>query len=280
MTAPETPQPGEPAAAKPKFSLVRLAPLAVIAALIGAAVYFDVGQYLSFRYIADQQEALRAFVSENLLLSALIFMGLYAVAVAASLPGASILTVLGGFLFGVFLGPPLVVVAATIGAVTIFLVAKTALGDALASRAGGLLERLKQGFQEDAASYLLFLRLVPAFPFWLVNIAPAFAGVSVTTFAVTTFFGIIPGTTAYVLVGGGLGSILESAQADPDYQACLAREAAGAAEAGSCRLPVSLGDFVTTELIIAAIALGVVALIPPVVKRLRGKKAKTEAEAN
>jgi len=273
MTEPDAPR------AKPRFSLVRLLPLLLVAAAFGAAIWFDLGQYLSLRFIAERQDDLLGFVADNLLLAVLIYMALYIVAVAASLPGASILTVLGGFLFGVFLGPPVVVVAATIGATIIFLVAKTALGDALASRAGGLLDRLKQGFQEDAVSYLLFLRLVPAFPFWLVNIAPAFAGVGVVTFMATTFFGIIPGTTAYVLVGGGLGSILASAQSDPQFQACLAREAAGAVEAGPCRLPVSLSDFVTTELIVAAAAMGVVALIPPILKRVRGRKAPAADEA-
>lgn len=277
MTKPD-PEP-ERAPAKPRLTPARLAPLLVVAAAFAAAIIFDVGQYLSLRFIAERQDALLGFVAENLALAVLLYMGVYILAVAASLPGASILTVLGGYLFGVFLGPPIVVVSATIGATLIFLVAKTALGDALASRAGGLLDRLKQGFQEDAASYLLFLRLVPAFPFWLVNIAPAFAGVGVVTFAATTFFGIIPGTTAYVLVGGGLGSILESARSDPDYQACLAQEAAGAVEAGSCRLPVSLGDFVTTELIVAAAALGVVALIPPVVRKLRGRKRPAADQA-
>jgi len=272
MTQPDAP------AAKAKFSLVRLLPLAAIAAIIAAAVYFDVGQYLSFRYIAEQQGALLGFVAENLLFAVLIYMAFYVTAVAASLPGASLMTILGGFLFGVFLGPPVVVVSATIGATVIFLIAKTALGDYIAGRAGGTLQRVIDGFNEDAASYLLFLRLVPIFPFWLVNLAPAFAGVKARTYVLTTFFGIIPATTAYTLVGGGLGSILSNAQADPAYQAALAGEAAGEIEAGSTPLPIELGDFVTTEIIVAAAALGVVALIPPVLKRLRGRKAETSVE--
>jgi hypothetical protein len=165
-----------------------------------------------------------------------------------------------------------VVFSAKLGATVIFLIAKTALGDTLAARAGPAVEKLRAGFREDALNYLLFLRLVPVFPFWLVNIAPALLGVPLGTYVLGTFFGIVPGTAAYTLVGAGLGSILEEARADPGYQACLSREAAGEMPQGTCEIPVDLGNFVTTEILIAFAALGVVALIPPLLKRLRSRK--------
>lgn len=254
---------------KPRFSITRLLPLlAVIAAI---ALFFAMGwnEYFSLRLIADSRDAIQNYVEMNFLLALTGFIALYVVAVTLSLPVGATLTVMGGFLFGQLIGGTVVVFAATLGATAIFLIAKTALGDALAARAGGAIKRLRAGFAEDAFNYLLFLRLVFVFPFVVVNIAPAFLGVRVRTYIIATFFGIIPGTFAYAFVGGGLDSIITSAQADDGFQACIAAEAAGAQAAGSCELPIDFGDFVTPEIGIAIIALGVASLIPVVIKRLR-----------
>ncbi len=129
----------------------------------------------------------------------LAFVALYAAVVALSLPGGAVLTMAGGFLFGWLLGGLASIVGATIGASIVFLIARSALGEFLAARAGPWLSRFRQGFQDDAFSYLLFLRLVPIFPFWLVNLAPALLGVGFVTYVATTFLGIIPGTFAYSL---------------------------------------------------------------------------------
>ena len=138
-----------------------------------------------------------------MLLSLLAFVALYAAAVALSLPGGAVLTMAGGFLFGWLLGGIASILAATIGASIVFLIARSALGEFLAARAGPWLSRFRQGFQDDAFSYLLFLRLVPIFPFWLVNLAPGLLGVGFATYVATTFLGIIPGTFAFALAGSG-----------------------------------------------------------------------------
>lgn len=257
---------------KPRFSFKRLLPLLILIGLIAAVYYSGLHNYFHARAIADSRDSLQGFVAANLLLAILIFMAGYAAAVALSIPGAAFLTILGGFLFGQWLGGSVVVIAATVGATIIFLVAKTALGDALAARAGPTLERVRAGFADDAFNYLLFLRLVPAFPFWFVNIAPAFTGVATRTYVLATLIGIIPGTFAYAFIGGGLDSIITSAQANPAYQACLAEESSGARAVGSCALPVDFGDVITPQILLAFAALGLVALIPVIVKRLRARK--------
>ncbi len=161
-------------------------------------------------------------------LALLAFIALYAVTVALSLPGGAVLTLAGGLLFGWLVGGIASVIGATAGAVVVFLIAKSALSDVLAAKAGPWLERFREGFQRDAFNYLLFLRLVPIFPFWLVNLAPGLLGVGFTTYLVTTILGIIPGTFAYSLAGNGLDSVIEAQQAL--HQSCLAKMGAGGQE--------------------------------------------------
>lgn len=139
-------------------------------------------------------------------------MMLYILAVAASIPGAVFLTLAGGFLFGVLWGVLLVVISATLGATLLFFAVRTALGEWLAKKASGWISRMRQGFQHNAFSYLLTLRLIPLFPFWVVNIVPALLSVSAKTFISATFIGIIPGSTVYVLVGNGLSQVFASNQ--------------------------------------------------------------------
>ena len=177
--------------------------------------------------------------------------------------GASFLTIAGGFLFGWLLAGVATVIAATLGATVVFLAARSSLGTALKARAGPFLARLSSGFRENAMSYLLFLRLTPIFPFWLVNIAPAIFHVPVGTYVFSTLVGIIPGTFAFAFIGSGLDSVI------------AAQEAAnpGCAAAGSCE--VDIGAFVTPELLAAFFVLGFASLIPVVLKRLRKKRAST-----
>src|SRR5262249_12788168 len=130
------------------------------------------------------------------------------------------LSTLSGFLFGTWWGGVCNLVAATLGATIIFILAKTVLGDLLRARAGPLLQKLEAGFRENELSYMLVLRLVPLFPFWLVNLAPAFLGVRLSTFIIGTFIGIIPGAFVFASVGTGLGGLLESG-ATPDGSALL-----------------------------------------------------------
>ena len=248
------------------FSLGRLLPLIILGALIALAFYFDLHTYLSLQTVAENREALTGFVAANIVIAVLVFIAVYVVVVALSLPGGALMTITSGFLFGPVLGGLTAVVGATIGATIIFLIAKTSFGEPLAARAGPWLEKLREGFRKDALSYLLFLRLVPAFPFWLVNLAPALLSVGLGTYAIGTFIGIIPGTFAFAFVGAGLDSIIEAQQAA--FDACVAEQGAE----GGCRFALDPGSLLTPEILIAFAALGVVALIPVVIRRIRDRK--------
>lgn len=240
----------------------RFAPLLVLVGAMAAAFAFGLNDHLSLSSLIRQREMLAGVIESNALLSILAFGVLYAVAVALSFPAASLLTVAGGFLFGWLVGGATVVVAATIGATALFLAARTAFGQAITDRAGPTLKKLLDGFKNDAFSYLLFLRLTPLFPFTLVNVAPALANVPLRTYVLATGLGIGPGTFAYAFVGSGLDSVI------------MAQEAAdpGCAAAGTCA--IDLASLVTTEIIVAFAALGAVALIPPLAKAWRARRAQ------
>ena len=247
------------------YWLKRLWPLILLVCAMAFVFAMGWHRYLTIGSLAENREALRGFIEAHKLFSLAAFVALYAAAVALSVPGGAVLTLAGGFLFGWLLGGAASVVAATIGATAVFLIAKSTLGSVLASRAGPWLSRFREGFQEDAFSYLLFLRLVPIFPFWLVNLAPGLLGVELTTYVATTFLGIIPGTFAFALAGNGLDSVIEAQQAS--YQSCLAKMGAGGQE--SCSYSLEPGSLLTTELIVGLVALGVVALVPVAVKWIR-----------
>ena len=245
----------------------RMIPLIVII-LLAIAVYVTLGRgMISLEALVQHRAAIDAFVVEHRALAVIAYIALYIVVVALSLPGATFLTVTGGFLFGLVLGASAAVIGATLGATVIFLVARSALGEPLLKRAGPRANQLAQGFREDAFSYLLFLRLVPAFPFFLVNLVPAFADVRLSTFVAATALGIIPGGTVYAFAGIGLDSIISAQQ--EAYDACMA---VGRAD---CHLTFSAHGILTPELIGALVALGVLALVPVVVKRLRARARAT-----
>ncbi len=245
----------------------RLWPLALLIAAAALVVAMGWHRYLTLEELVDRRSALRAAIAGHLWLALLAFMAIYAGTVALSLPGAAVLTLAGGFLFGWLLGGLASIVAATVGAIVVFLVARTAFGGILAARAGPWLERLRQGFQEDAFSYLLFLRLVPIFPFWLVNLAPALLGVGLSTYAAATLIGIIPGTFAYSIAGKGLDSLIVAQQAA--HQSCLAKMGPDAEK--SCPYVLEPSALLTPGLIAGFVALGIVALIPIAVKRFKRK---------
>lgn len=253
-----------------KGSWTRWLPLMVIGGLMAFVFAMGWHQYLSFKTIGLNYEALRTFIEGNLLVAMLLYALLYIGVVALSLPGGLIMTLAGGLLFGWQIGAPLTVLAATIGATIIFLVAKTSFGETLASKAGPWIGKLREGFQENALSYLLFLRLVPAFPFVVVNLAPALLGVPLRTYVFGTLIGIIPGTTAYSIAGAGLGSIVEAQ--NKVYAACVAANGEG-----QCPYTIDFSALVTKELVLAGAALGVVALIPVVVNWFKGKKKDAAA---
>jgi uncharacterized membrane protein YdjX (TVP38/TMEM64 family) len=166
-------------------------------------------RYANFQALREHRAALSQFVRAEGALAAVLFIVGYAVAVAASLPGGAVLSVGGGFLFGTIAGTVYVVIGATLGATLLFLAARSAFGDGLRRRMGALGNRLAAELADNAFSYLLVLRLVPLFPFWLVNLVPAAAGVSLRTYMLATFLGIIPGTFVFVSIGSGLGAVFD-----------------------------------------------------------------------
>jgi len=181
--------------------------LAVIGLLVGLHAA-GLGGLLSFETLALHREALLGFVAAHPGAAALSYVALYVAAVAFSVPGAVVLTLAGGFLFGAAGGTALTVVGATMGATLVFISARRVFGADALDRMGPRARALGEAIRRNAASYLLVLRLVPLFPFFLVNLVPAFVGVRLRTYLVTTALGILPGTAVFSLAGAGLGDVL------------------------------------------------------------------------
>ena len=190
------------------MSLKRLLPIVILMA--GLIVFFALGgrQYLSLDALNTHYQSLQNFTEQHYLMSVLIFMCAYIFVVAFSIPGATIMTLLGGFLFGVVFGGIWVVLSASIGATITFLAVRGAFANTLSQNASGSIAKMRDGFQKNAFNYLLFLRLLPIFPFFIINIAAGVLGVSLRHFFIGTLIGIIPGTFSYAWVGSGLGFAL------------------------------------------------------------------------
>ena len=190
-----------------RFSAAKAALLLVVVAG-GVAGFYFFGDYLSFEAFRENRDALVAWRDSNLLVAILVYGAAYVLAVAFSVPGAVWLTIAGGFLFGLYVGAATTVVSATIGATLIFLASKTTLRETLVRNAGAWLRRAEEEFQENEVSFMLLMRLVPAIPFFAVNIAAALLGVRWTTYVWTTLLGIIPGSTVYTWVGAGIDDVI------------------------------------------------------------------------
>lgn len=181
------------------------------------------------------------------MLAIVIYFGVYVAATAFAIPGASWITISGGFLFGLFGGTALTVVSATVGAVVLFLAARSAIGGGLRKAVGPFLGKIESGFNENAFSYMFSMRFIPIIPFFIANIAPAVLGAKLRDYVITTFFGIMPGTFAYTWVGAGLGATFDQGKT-PD-----------------------LGAF-AAQLTPAFAAIGIVSLLPALIKRFTRKK--------
>jgi uncharacterized membrane protein YdjX (TVP38/TMEM64 family) len=253
----------EPARQKPLW--LRFLPLIVIVAIMALVFGLGLHKRVSLEALIENEGALRAFIANNWFVSLGGFSLIYAIFVALSLPVGLVLTITGGYLFGLFPGASATVIGATIGACLIFLIARSSLGEALARKLGPALARFAEGFRKDAASYLLFLRFAPIFPFSLVNIAPALLGARFSTFAWTTAVGIIPGTVAFTSIGAGLGSVIAVQIAE--FRAC---KAGGALD---CKLSVDPGKLITSDVLLAFALLAAVSLLPIIIKRFMARKA-------
>lgn len=252
-------------AAGSRFRPFRLTPLVLIVLAAGLIMAMGWHREVSLETLIRHRAAIEALVASHRLLALAAFIGLYIAAVALSLPGAAVLTISGGFIFGTVVGAMAAIVGATVGATLIFLAARSAMGEWLAARAGSVAARLAKNFRRDAFNYLLFLRFVPLFPFWLVNIVPALCGIGLAPYVAATLIGIVPATFAFALFGAGLDSALAAQQSA--YQACLASGQA------ACRLDFDLTAAATPRLVAALAVLGILALVPLAVRWFRGAPA-------
>lgn len=235
----------------------RLLPLAIIAVALAAFFLLGGPKYVSFSALREHKDSLAGFVESNFLVAIIGFIAAYAILTAISFPGAWVLSLLGGFLFGTFLGGSAIVVGATIGATAIFLAARYAIGDFLKKKTkGNYMKKFEKGLKENELSYLFILRLIPAFPFFVVNFAPALFDVKVRNYVLSTFFGIMPGSFVYASVGQGLETIL--------------------AEGGKESLS---GIMLQPKILLPICGLIALSVLPILYKKFFGKPGAPEAEA-
>ncbi len=230
--------------------LGRYAPLIVIA--LGAGLgWWLFRDYLSFQALAENREALLAFRDANYVVTVAVFIAAYTLIVAFSLPGATIATLTGGFLFATFPGALFNVTGATLGATAIFLAAQTSVGARLGARlegSEGLVKRIKDGIDENQWSMLFLMRLLPVVPFFVANLVPAFLEVPLRRFVISTFFGIMPGAIVYTSVGAGLGEVFARGETP------------------------NLGIIFEPQVLLPILGLSALALLPVILRAVRGKR--------
>jgi uncharacterized membrane protein YdjX (TVP38/TMEM64 family) len=229
--------------------LRRLPLLAILLVAVFGA--FTLRDYLSFEALAENRETLIAFRDANYLLTAMAFVAAYILIVAFSLPGATIATLTGGFLFATFPGALFNIIGATIGAALIFLAARWGLGEKLAAKmdaSDGAVKKIKSAIDDNQWEALFLIRLVPAVPFFVANLVPALVGVSLTRFVITTFLGIIPGAVVYTSVGAGLGEVFARGETP------------------------NLGIIFEPHILLPVLGLCALAALPIFLKAVRGKK--------
>ena len=190
-------------------NIFRLLPILILFFLMIIAISFGGSDFFSFENLKKYHEILKNLLDNNKILFPILFILTYIISTSLSIPGAVFLTILAGFLFGKYLATIYVTFSATIVASILFLAASTAIKDFFIKKAGKLLNKISIGFQKNAKCYMLFLRLIPLFPFWLVNIVPALFKIRFSTFLWTTFFGILPGTFVFAQAGSALESIIK-----------------------------------------------------------------------
>lgn len=193
--------------------LLRWLPLILIVLAFIAVWYSGLTTYLSFASLKEHRSLLEHWVKENYFLTVIVYISIYVISVILSIPGATIITLAGGLLFGP-LGVIYVVLAATLGATGVFFAVKNSLGNFLENKVSGWMSKLEKGFRENAFNYLMVLRLIPLVPFWAINIAAGLLNVKPKTFISATFLGIIPGSFIYVMLGNSLNVILTSTEPD------------------------------------------------------------------
>ncbi|HEX9798290.1 MAG TPA: TVP38/TMEM64 family protein [Anaerolineales bacterium] len=244
MAEPNAPMPASiavPSDSRGKSSQGKIILAVLFAAAIGAFFYFDLKQYLSLEALKANRDSLLLFTEANYAAAVALFIGVYILQTAFSLPGGAILTLAGGFLFGSLLGTVYVNLGATTGATLAFLAARHLLRDWVERKFGDRLGPIQEGFSKNAFSYLMTLRLIPLFPFFLVNLVSGLTRVTLGTYVVATAVGIIPGSFVFAYAGRQLGTIN------------------------------SLGEIASPRVLLAFTLLGLLALVPIVYRKFSGK---------
>ena len=234
-------------------NLKKWIPLFILILILISFYLFGFGKYFSFSFLQEYRHILKDLVAQHFVLSILTFGILYVVVAATSLPIALYLTILGGFLFGPVVALIVIDLSATLGATFLFLTIKTTLGEVFQEKATPWIKKMEAGFQENAFSYLLSLRLVPIFPFWAVTMAAPFLNVPLRTFVLATLIGIIPGTFVYALLGNGLGALFDQG-----------------------RMP-DLHIIFTPEIFLPILGLAVLSLLPIIYKKRKKTNGNTES---
>ncbi len=188
-------------------NLTKIVLVLVVVALVGAFFFLDLGRYLSLDYIKDSQQRFQALYAEKTFSVIAVYMGIYILATSLSLPGAAVLTLAGGALFGLWVGTLVVSFASTIGATLACVVSRFVLRDWVQRRFGHKMEQINQGIEREGSFYLLTLRLVPIFPFWMINLVMGLTRMKLRTFFWVSQVGMLPGTLVYVNAGRELGRI-------------------------------------------------------------------------
>ena len=247
-TSPETVEETKPA-------WKRFLPIGIIVLALVAFFALGLHKYFTLDTLKEHRETLTSFASDNLALAMLVMVGIYAGAVSISFPGASLLSIFCGFMFGPIIGGTVIVIGATIGATIIFIAGRQAAGDVLSKNAGQYMAKLEAGFAKNAFTYLLILRLIPAVPFWVLNLAAAAFRVPTKSYIIATFVGIIPGCFVYAGVGDGIGAAFDS---------------------GS---EINLGIIFEPRILLPLVGLAVLATLPLVYQKIKGEDASGTSES-
>lgn len=228
--------------------LRRFGPLGALLILLVVALTSGLAGKLSLETLQAQGMALQAFAAAHPLKCAAIYVAIYVVTVSISLPGALILSLTGGFLFGPIGGGAAAVTGATGGSTVVYLVCRSAFGDFLRRKPGALLARVEEGFKSNAFSYLLTLRLIPAFPLLLVNVASGLMNIPIRTYLLASFLGMIPSSFVYAGIGSGMGHIFASGE------------------------PVTMHSLFSPRVYLPIVAMGALALLPPLWRYWRRRR--------
>jgi uncharacterized membrane protein YdjX (TVP38/TMEM64 family) len=250
------------------YFILRILPLLLLFIVLAGLIASGGTRFLSLERLVESRDWLADQVTQRTFLSVAAFFAAYTTMALSGVPGGALFSIAGGFLFGALAGATISLAAITLGGTMFFLIVRTSLGSVLMRRGGRWALQLRDGFHKNAVPYLLFLRLTPAFPFFLVNIAMAMAELKLRTFVWVTAVGLLPVTLAYSLAGAGLDSVMVAQR--KAYNACVS------AGASDCRMHIDLRHLVTSEMLLALSALGVLALLPVLVRwKMRPRMEQT-----